>query len=1209
MKNTRLYVEKKNNFDTLKRALLSDFNENLNLNLENIRVFNIYDIFNIEDDLLDKSINLVFSEINTDNVYFNLDFDLNKFKYLATELLPGQFDQRADSARQCLNLIKENDVTIKSAELIVFFDDISKDDLIKIKKYYINEIESREKDLSKLQLEEYHQNKEFKLDCDFINLDDKGLSDLYNNLNLAMSLEDFKYIKDYFKNEEKRNPNFTEIKLLDTYWSDHCRHTTFETKLNNITYSNDELSNVIKKTFEEYLKMRKELKRENKEITLMDMAKINSLYEYQKGNLNDLEISEENNACSIITKINNEEYLIMFKNETHNHPTEIEPFGGASTCIGGAIRDPLSGRSYVYQALRITGSGDITKDISSTVKGKLPQRVISKKAALGYSSYGNQIGLSTTFVKEIFHEGYIAKRLELGCVVGCAKKENVIREKPDTKDVVVMLGGRTGRDGIGGATGSSKSHNIKSLELSSSEVQKGNAPEERKIQRLFRNPLVSKIIKKSNDFGAGGISVAIGELSEGLLIYLDRVKTKYYGLNVTELALSESQERMAVVIKRKDLDVFLKYCHNENIEAYHIADITNTNRLQMIYHNELVVDINRDFLNTNGIRQEADVYINSSIKDNPYKNEVKDIYEALSNLNVASLRGLVNMFDSTIGSSTVLFPYGGKYLNSEEVASVQKINTLNLNHHKCSIVAYGYDPYVFSINPYIGAINSIIESISRIVSVGGNYKNIRFSLQEYFPKLNNNEKWGMVTQSLLGSIYALKKFNLASIGGKDSMSGTFNNLEVPPTLVSFGLCIEDIFNIKSRVLKDFDNYLYIIETPYLDNYLPDIDKLKEYYDYLYEIKDLIISSRPVLFMGVVEALVKSSFGNKIGFNINYDKLYDKQYGSIIIETKNKINNPYLKYLGETIDKIIINNKEYIIDDLLNINESTFNKIYPIYSNKNQNLDLSIIKEGINKKFKPLNKKEVNVLIPVFPGTNCDYDMYNKFQKEGGICKFFVFKNLTNFDILESIKEFSKEINNTDILVLSGGFSMGDEPDGSGKFIANILNNKKIKSSVNKLLKRKGLILGICNGFQALIKSGYLPNMTILNKDSPTLFKNDINIHQSVIKKTKINTTNSPWLEGFKIGDINTICFSHGELFDNNQVAFLYVDDLNNPTMDPKYNPNGSYYAIEGIISKDGLILGKMGHSERYEEDTLINVSGNKNQNIFKNAINYFKGEN
>ena len=1218
--NARIFVEKKEGYQTEALSLLDNFKTNLKADIKSLRLINVYDVFNIKEEVLEKAKYSIFGEIVTDNVF--MDIDLSNKLYFAVEYLPGQFDQRADSAMQCIRLLNPaSEAIVKSARLIILEGNIK--DLTPLKKYYINEVESREKDMSKLELPKLVHNEEKYEVEGFNDFSIDELKKYLEKLGLAMSIKDLAFVQEYFKTQEKRNPTITEIRMLDTYWSDHCRHTTFETELKDVKAEDD----FINLAYQAYLDMRKYLGRDKKPVTLMDMATVNARYESKRGNLEDQEKSEENNACSVYVDVKVdgkvEKWLMMFKNETHNHPTEIEPFGGASTCIGGAIRDPLSGRSYVYQAMRVTGAGDITKPIEETLANKLPQKNISKTAAAGYSSYGNQIGLATTHVREIYHDGYVAKRLEVGAVVGAIKADMIRRESPKAGDIIIMFGGRTGRDGIGGATGSSKEHTEKSLELCSSEVQKGNAPEERKIQRLFRNPEVVKMIKKSNDFGAGGVSVAIGELADGLVIDLDKVKVKYEGLNATELAISESQERMSVVVEPKDVDKFIECAKKENIECTIIAKVTDNNRLVMKYKGQDVVNISRDFINTNGVRQESKAVVDKiDFNKNPFERNVKDFMSNLKDLNVTMQKGLIEMFDATIGATTVLMPFGGKYQLTETQVSAQKFPVLEGETTTTSVMAFGYNPYIMSWSPYHGANYSVVEALTKLTCASIDYRNVRFSFQEYFEKLGANpNKWGKVTSAMLGSIDILKQFELASIGGKDSMSGTFKDLNVPPTLIAFGIATTDSSNIISPEFKKAGNKLYLIKHNPKPNYLPNVEELKKNFDYVREniLNKTIVSAFAITNGGLAEALAKCSFGNKIGCNVNTNlDLYAYDYGSILVESTKELDGIYL---GEVVDNgyITINNKKYSIEESIKANLETFESIYPTKS-KDTDYDLSICKETVGT-YEKLDKKysDVKVIIPAFPGTNCDYDTYRAFKKAGGNPEIFVFRNTTETDVLDSINELAEKIKKSQILVISGGFSAGDEPDGSGKFISNVLCNETIKAEVKALLKRKGLVLGICNGFQALIKSGIFFDYE-LDTNSPTLFRNDINRHISHIAHTKVVTNKSPWLSSFNVGDVYEVAMSHGEgkfvinkeyakyLFDNGMVAFQYVDESGRPTNDTNYNVNGSNYAIEGIISKDGLVLGKMGHSERKGIDVFKNIYGNKDEDIFKNAINYFKGK-
>lgn len=1231
----RIFVEKKENFRVEAEQLRNDLNNNLNLNIQQLRLINLYDIFNINEELFEKAKKSVFSEPVTDDIFDTID--LQDKIYFATEFLPGQFDQRADSAMQCVSLLDpQSNVTIKSAKLIIV-DNVTEPDLKRIKKYCINEVEAREKDLSVLDASETINIAKIPVFEGFINYSKEEIADFLQKMSLAMSLEDLLFIQDYFKNEEHRNPTETEIKVLDTYWSDHCRHTTFETELSNITFEPSTFSEQLQNAYNQYLELRNYVHNGRKPMTLMDMATLCGKSERKLGNLNDMEVSDEINACSVYVDVDVdgklEKWLLMFKNETHNHPTEIEPFGGASTCVGGAIRDPLSGRSYVYQAMRVTGAGNITESLDQTMEGKLPQRVISKTAAHGYSSYGNQIGLACTHVREIYHDGYKAKRLEIGAVVGAVPADAVRREQPEPGDVVIMFGGRTGRDGIGGATGSSKEHTESSLEICAAEVQKGNAPEERKIQHLFRNPEVTRLVKKSNDFGAGGVSVAIGELADGLDIDLNAVKTKYKGLNGSELAISESQERMSVVVDKNDVDKFFDFCRLENIEATIIAYITDDNRLKIKWNGEYIVNLSRDFINTSGVRQKTNVKVDS-IPDNILeplavngKTMEEKVCNLMSNRNVASQKGMIEMFDSTIGATTVMMPFGGKYQLTESQAGVQKLPVRYGTTDTASILTFGYNPFISEKSPFHGSQFAILESIAKIVATGGDYKKIRFTFQEYFEKLGKDElRWGKPFSALLGAVYLQNAFHLPSIGGKDSMSGTFKDKHVPPTLVSFAIATEKASKLISPEFKKAGNYIYLLKHQLLNPVQINVEQLKKLFDFIYnQIQNgKIISAFTLQFGGIMEALAKMSFGNDLGFNIDTkENLFDYGYGSFVVETEQPLEYPDAILLGRVADEFVVNGEKLDKTRILAAWRGTFNAIYPeMVPNKFQEkaIDTKAV-VNTNQELKPQQPtNEPFVVLPVFPGTNCDYDTARAFEKAGAKTEIFVFRNLNEKEINDSIDELATLIDKAHILALSGGFSSGDEPDGSGKFIANILNNQKIKDAIERLLAKNHLILGICNGFQALIKSGLLPYSQIgsVTESAPTLYRNDINRHLSHITKTVVCSVNSPWLKSFQVGDVHHVAISHGEgkfvvseamaqeLFANGQVAFRYCDFEGNPTMQMEHNPNGSHYAIEGIVSKCGKILGKMGHSERKGENLYKNIYGNKEQDLFANAVNYFK---
>ena len=1251
MSDYRIFVEKHPEFQVEAKSLLGELNENLQLELKTLRLLNVYDLFGFTPDLLEKSRYSVFGEIVTDSVTDSIDLD--GAKYIAVEYLPGQFDQRAASAVDCVHLIDPTArISIKSSKLLIVDSDASEETLEKIRHYYINPVESRAKDLSKLADTEHAAVKPVPVLEGFRNMSGDDLKAYCKKMGLAMNADDLAEVVKYFT-EEGRDPNETELRILDTYWSDHCRHTTFTTELESIDVEDSFIKEDIDGTMALYLRMRSETGREKKGLNLMDMATIGAKYLRKNGLLDDLEVSEENNACSIFIDVDvdgqTERWLLMFKNETHNHPTEIEPFGGAATCLGGAIRDPLSGRSYVYQAMRVTGAGDIYKPVSETLPGKLPQKVITRKAAQGYSSYGNQIGLATTHVREIYHEGYTAKRMEVGAVVGAVKAGDVRRESPKAGDVVLMIGGRTGRDGIGGATGSSKEHTEESLETCGSEVQKGNAPEERKLERLFRRPEVTRLIKKSNDFGAGGVSVAIGELADGLDIYLDRVPVKYSGMNSTELAISESQERMAVVVEANDEEEFKALCHSENIEVTHVAEVTDTARMRMFYGDKVVVDLSRAFIDSAGAKHWSKATIGAVedrdpfFRDVPGKNLKERMFANLQDPNVTCQKGLIEMFDSTIGRSTVLMPFGGELQATETQVSVQKLPVKGYTD-TASMMAFGFNPDLCEWSPYHGAAYSFIEACSKVVAAGGHWETMRFSCQEYFERMTADPKvWGKPTAALLGALKMQKELGLASIGGKDSMSGSFETesgtIHVPPTLIAFGITPVNAGNAISPELKWEGDRLYLVKHTPLANKMPDTEQLKRNWNYIQEKieEGTIVAGWAVGFGGVAEALCKMSFGNAFGFDVNLpeDDLFNLSYGSIVVETDGSaLDFENAIEIGTVTSgedgNVRVNGTKLSIFELMDFNASLFEKVYPAVSEPDTKRLSPKGLEGVKPfkakkadlEYKGPKVDKVIAYLPVFPGTNCDYDSAKAFRKAGAEIRTSVFRNLSDKDVFESIAQMKKNIEDCQILMLSGGFSAGDEPDGSGKFIANVLNNKDIAEAIEGLLSRGGLILGICNGFQALVKSGLLPygELGKVTKDSPTLFRNDINRHISQMVTTRVASTNSPWLRGMAIGDEYTIPVSHGEgkfvvseelareLFANGQVAFQYVDPLTDePTMESPYNPNGSYYAIEGIISRNGQILGKMGHSERYERNLLKNIEADLEQPLFENAVRYFIG--
>ena len=1231
--NYRIFVEKLPRFRVEAESLRRELNTNLNLSLGDLRLLNVYDLFGFTEELLEKSRYTVFGEVVTDSVTDACD--LEGRKYIAVEYLPGQFDQRAASAVDCVRLIDPTaDVRIRSAKLLLFDDRVTDEELAKIRHYYINAVESREKDLSVLSDMEQAEVKPVSVLEGFREMEDDALEGYCAAQGLAMNADDLREVVRYFR-REGRDPYETELRILDTYWSDHCRHTTFTTELEGITVEESFVKQEIEDSLALYLRIRRELGREHKSICLMDIATIGARYLRKQGLLDDLEVSEENNACSVYVDVDvdgqTEKWLLQFKNETHNHPTEIEPFGGASTCLGGAIRDPLSGRSYVYQAMRVTGAGNIYQKVSDTLPGKLPQSVISKKAAAGYSSYGNQIGLATTHVREIYHPDYVAKRLEVGAVVGAVKAENVRRERPEAGDRIIMLGGRTGRDGIGGATGSSKEHNAKSLETCGSEVQKGNAPEERKLERLFRRPEVTRLIKKSNDFGAGGVSVAIGELADGLDIYLDRVKTKYNGLNATELAISESQERMAVVIEARDMEEFMRYCREENIEAVHVADVTSTGRMRMFKGERKVVDLSREFIDSAGAKHYAEARIGEVEHRDPFARKIEGATLAerfannLRDDNVLSQRGLIEMFDSTIGRSTVLMPFGGRTQRSETQVSVQKLPTDGYTD-TASIMAFGYNPYIATWSPYHGAAYAVVEAAAKVVAAGARYEHMRYSYQEYFERMTHDARsWGKPLGALLGALRMQVELGLPSIGGKDSMSGTFQHINVPPMLMAFGITTVDARTVISTDLKGAGHRIYLVRHTPLESCMPDTEQLKRNFTFVSDAiaSGKILAAWSVGFGGVAEGLAKMAFGNGIGVEatIDEEKLFEYAYGSILVECEGTLEYPHAEQIGATVADaaLTINGVRMPLEELYRANTERFATVYPDKGVNTATVMTAAPATGV-VAYPGEAVEHPLVYIPVFPGTNCDYDTAKAFRTAGARVEMSVLCNIADDDILRSIAEMKQHIRRAHIFVLSGGFSAGDEPDGSAKFIVNVLNNADIREEIHALLDRGGLILGICNGFQALVKSGLLPygRLGMVTKDSPTLFRNDINRHISQIVSTRVATTSSPWLAGLRPGEIHSIAVSHGEgkfvvseelareLFANGQVAFQYVDAEGNPTAEAPYNPNGSSYAIEGILSPDGRILGKMGHTERYERNLFKNIAGNKEQSLFRNAVDYFR---
>ena len=1252
MKTTvkRIFVEKKSPFDVEAKGLLKEIRENLNIvSIEDLRILNRYDVSGISEKEYSKAKGTIFSEPVVDSVY-DEEIKINdNEKVFAVEYLPGQYDQRADSAAQCIQILTQSEKPIvKCAKVIILSGSINEEELVKIKDYYINTVDSMEASLEKpLTLEmEWEIPKDVEVLSGFIDKTEEELLKLMEELGLAMSFEDLKFCQGYFKETEKRNPTLTEIKVIDTYWSDHCRHTTFQTKIEDVKFEEGKYSTPIKAAYEEYLASRNYVYGDReKDVCLMDIAVMGMKELRKRGLLDDLEVSDEINACSIEcdVEINGklEKYLIMFKNETHNHPTEIEPFGGAATCLGGAIRDPLSGRSYVYGAMRVTGSADPRKSVEETLPGKLPQRQITIKAAHGYSSYGNQIGLATGYVGEVYDEDFVAKRMEIGAVIAAAPKENVMRLVPEKGDSIILVGGRTGRDGCGGATGSSKEHDEASILNCGAEVQKGNPPTERKLQRLFRNPKVSKIIKRCNDFGAGGVSVAIGELSEGLDINLDLVSKKYEGLDGTELAISESQERMAVVVTKENAEKFIEYSKEENLEAIEVAQVTDNRRLKMTWRDKTIVDISRDFLDTNGVKQRINVNItNPSDKTYFDKDSCEDIkakwLETMEDLNVCSQKGLVERFDNSIGAGTVLMPFGGKYESTPTEAMCFKVPVLEGETTTGTLMSYGYNPKIGKWSPFHGALYAVIEAVTKIVAAGGDYKNIRLTLQEYFEKLGSDPvKWGKPLSALLGAFYAQKMLEIPAIGGKDSMSGTFKNINVPPTLVAFAVDVANTDKVISPEFKKKGTRVILLKANRDEYNLPKFDELKKNYQVVNKLinEGLVLSAHTVRMGGIAEAITKMCFGNKIGMsfsnNVKSKDLFTEDYGSIILEIDDKVEikeefkdvNYSLIGFTKGTPIIKIQNEEIELEEILAKWEGTLEKVFPTKAEEIKGEVQLKLYDNKSTKAPTIKLAKPKVFIPVFPGTNCEYDVEKAFRNAGAETEISVFRNLTAINIEESVEAMVKGISSSQIIMLPGGFSAGDEPEGSGKFIATAFRNPKVKNAVMELLnKRDGLMLGICNGFQVLIKLGLVPYGEIRDIDEacPTLTYNKIGRHMSKIVNTKVVSNLSPWFNNITLGDVHSIALSHGEgrfvcsselgeeLFNKGQVATQYVDFEGNPTYDIEFNPNGSAFAIEGITSPDGRILGKMGHSERIGKNVYKNIIGEKDQKLFEAGVNYFK---
>lgn len=1236
----RIYVEKKSGLDNEARALLSDIHGLLGIqSVKGLRELNRYDVENIDKELFDYSIGTVFSEPQLDDVRYSIEGERGQI--FAVEYLPGQFDQRADSASQCIQLISQKERPIvKTAKVYIISGDVSSDELSQIKKYVINPVECREAslELPKTLAMRYDIPEKVDTVSGFCSFDDDRLRQYLSDMGLAMDADDIRFCQKYFR-EEGRDPTVTEIKMIDTYWSDHCRHTTFLTTIDSVEFEDDLLS----RAYEDYISVRRQLGRK-KPINLMDIATVATKYLKSTGCLDKLDESEEINACTVKIKVDfngeKEDWLLLFKNETHNHPTEIEPFGGAATCIGGAIRDPLSGRSYVYAAMRVTGAADPTLPVSETLKGKLPQRKIVTTAAAGYSSYGNQIGLATGQVDEIYHPGYVAKRMEIGAVIAAAPEKNVRRECPCDGDIVILLGGKTGRDGCGGATGSSKSHTVQSLENCGAEVQKGNAPEERKLQRLFRNERASRLIKRCNDFGAGGVSVAVGELADGLLIDLDAVPKKYEGLDGTELAISESQERMAVVVEAGDVEEFKRLAESENLEATVIARVTEERRLKMTWNGKYIVDISRDFLNSNGAEKHISVKTNK-IEDfeRTFDESASftELYYALSrDLNVCSKRGLSERFDSTIGAGSVLMPFGGKEQMTPIQAMVHKISSENKATDTCSLMSWGYNPYIAERSPFHASYYAVVESVSKLIAAGAKFEDVYLTFQEYMEKPGTDKtRWGKPMAALLGALEAQLDLRVASIGGKDSMSGSFEDIDVPPTLVSFAVTVSDANSIISPEFKGADHKVVFVSPKYNSDKLPITSSLLSVYEY---VNKLIlcgdaVSAYTCTYGGVAEAVLKMCMGNKIGFDysdgIFYDTCFGYNYGSFVLELACDeicdIDGADVILLGKTSpeEKISYRGESIELSSITKSYEDRLEGVYPCNISQGSGKKIEKIDYVSNKKLHvpSIISGKPRVIIPVFPGTNCEYDSAKAFEAAGAQAEIMVIKNLTPACVSQSVDEFAKKVKNSQMIFIPGGFSGGDEPDGSGKFITAFFRNGKIKDEVHELLKnRDGLMAGICNGFQALIKLGLVPFGEIIDTDEscPTLTFNTIGRHQSRIVRTRVCTDNSPWLRNTNVGEIYNVPISHGEgrflcdealvskLAANGQILTQYVDLNGEPTDDIHFNPNNSVCAIEGICSPDGRVIGKMGHSERIGKNLYKNVDGNYDMGLFASAVEYYK---
>jgi len=1227
----RIFVEKKPGLANEASALLNDIRTLLQIeSVTGLRLFNRYDVENIDPELFDYAVKTVFSEPQLDTVSEQLPEEENATVF-AVEYLPGQFDQRADSAAQCIQIISQKErPLVRTARVYVLIGNPSDAELNAIKKYVINPVESRDASLlpAETLVSRFDIPQSVATLDGFRDLDTAGLAAFIKQYGLAMDVDDITFCQEYFRSED-RDPTITEIRMIDTYWSDHCRHTTFLTTIDSVSFEDP----LLEETYKDYLATREFLGR-TKPVNLMDIGTLAAKYLKKTGALQNLDESEEINACTVKMKVtvdgNEEDWLLLFKNETHNHPTEIEPFGGAATCIGGAIRDPLSGRSYVYAAMRITGAADPLKPIAETLAGKLPQRKIVTTAAAGYSSYGNQIGLATGQVDELYHDGYVAKRMEIGAVVAAAPAENVRRERPIPGDVVILLGGRTGRDGCGGATGSSKSHTMESLETCGAEVQKGNAPEERKLQRLFRNKEASLLIKRCNDFGAGGVSVAVGELADGLSIDLNAVPKKYEGLDGTELAISESQERMAVVVAAEDMARFMELAADENLEATKIAVVTEAPRLTMYWNGSVIADVSREFLNSNGAEKHITIKTKASAAYNrTVSGSFKDNALALAaDLNVCSKRGLSERFDSTIGTGTVLMPFGGKKQLTPTQSMVNKVSVEKGHTDTCSLMAWGYNPFISEKSPYHGAYLAVLESVSKLIASGASFKDVYLTFQEYFAHPGKTpERWSQPMSALLGAFRAQKELGVAAIGGKDSMSGTFEDIDVPPTLVSFAVTTENVKNIVSPEFKKAGHRVLLLSPIYGEDGLPEISSQIALYDKVTALARAgkVAAIYTPTFGGIAEAIMKMSFGNDIGFRfadgLSLEKIFDYAYGAFILEVTDDTEEGIL--LGYTIDEKMIekDGESVSIEELLTAYEA---KLEPIFSCNIEQGEKNIpaFNHSVTTRTSPLiHTPKPRVLIPAFPGTNCEYDTAKALAAAGADPEIFVIKNLTSAAVAESVETFAKKLQNAQIVFIPGGFSGGDEPDGSGKFITAFFRNGVIKEEVHKLLKqRDGLMCGICNGFQALIKLGLVPYGEIIDTDAdcPTLTYNTISRHQSRLVRTRVASNLSPWLAHTQVGEIYTVPISHGEgrflasdelirqLAANGQIATQYVDELGNPTADIHFNPNNSAYAIEGITSPDGRVFGKMGHTERWEEGLYQNVPGQYDMGIFRSAVEYFR---